>query len=132
MPLSAPSLLITDDDSRLRQTLREFLEGQGYFTYEAGDGEEALHILERRSVHVMLLDLHMPRLGGLETLQLARKLHVVLPCILMSAELDPEVVAQARASAVFEILAKPFSVRQVASLVREALRTAYDWSGEAD
>ncbi len=128
MRLSAPSLLITDDDSRLRQTLREFLEQQGYATYEAGDGEEALHILERQSVHVLLLDLHMPKLSGLETLRLARRIHAVLPCILMSAELNPQVIEQARADAVFEILAKPFSVRQVVAAIRGAMRTAYDWS----
>ena len=64
----SPSLLITDDDSDFRETLQVVFEPQGFRTLLAGDGEEALHIVRHEEVHLLLLDMHMPKLTGLETL----------------------------------------------------------------
>ena len=83
MLLKSPSLLITDDDSDFRETLHLALEPRGFRTLLAGDGEEALQIVRREEVHLLLLDMHMPKLTGLETLRLVRQFRAMLPCILL-------------------------------------------------
>ena len=122
-----PSLLITDDDTSFRETLQEMFEPQGFRTFLAGDGEEALRIVRSQEVHLVLLDMHMPKLTGLETLRLVKKVRAVLPCILMSARLDEFVVEQARLAHAFSVLAKPVTRGQLISVVRQALARTYNW-----
>jgi len=62
-----PSILITDDDRSFRDTVRQTLEPYGYRLSMAADGEEALRILQSDDVHLLLLDMHMPRLTGIQT-----------------------------------------------------------------
>lgn len=130
MVIEKPSLLITDDDRGFRETLQEVLERQGYRTHLAGDGEEALEIVRRQVVHVALLDVHMPKLTGLETLRVLRRHRLLLPCILMSARLDEALVRQARLLRAFSVLAKPVNRIQITGVIRKALETAYQWPGE--
>ncbi len=127
MSISSPSLLITDDDLEFRQTLRSVFEPQGFCTYLAGDGEEALQIVRDREVHLVLLDMHMPRLTGLETIRLVRQFKSLLPCILMSANLDDFIIQQAQREHVFSVLPKPVTFRQITGVVRLALKQIYDW-----
>ena len=84
------SILITDDDDRCREALRDIMEPEGFHTLLASSGEEALDIVRGGVVHLVLLDMHMPTLTGLETLQLARQINAMLPAILMTARLQPE------------------------------------------
>src|SRR5438046_9099515 len=89
------SILITDDDVNFRQTLQGVFQPRGFRTLLAGDGEEALDIVQRENVDLLLLDMHMPRLTGLETLRRVKQLRAMLPCILMSARADESLVRQA-------------------------------------
>lgn len=127
MLVETPSLLITDDDADFRQTLQGVFEPRGFRTLLAGDGEEALAIVRREVIHVVLLDMHMPKLTGLETLRLVRKLKTHLPCILLSAALDELLIEQARQAEVFSVLPKPVSLPQLTGAVGQALRTFYNW-----
>src|SRR5688572_5239209 len=104
MQLANPSLLITDDDRDFRETLREVFEVRGYQTWLAGDGEEALHILKHHSIHVVVIDMHMPRLDGLGAVRLARELRIAIPFILLSAALDERLMEAARREDVFASL----------------------------
>jgi len=127
MLIESPSLLITDDDIEFRQTLRSVFEPQGFQTYLAGDGEEALQIVRDREVHLVLLDMHMPKLTGLETIRLVRQFKSLLPCILMSADLDEFIIQQAEREHVFSVLPKPVTFRQITGAVRRALQQTYNW-----
>ena len=129
MLVESPSLLITDDDREFRETLRLGLEPRGFQTILAGDGEEALKIVRSREVHLVLLDMHMPKLTGLETLRLLKQFKAMLPCILLSAELDELLIEQARLAHAFSVLAKPITLGQLTQTVRLALRRTYDWRG---
>jgi CheY-like chemotaxis protein len=126
--MNLPSLLITDDDASFRQTLRELFEPEGFRTLLAGDGEEALRIVRNDRIDLVLLDMHMPKLSGLETLRRVKQLRALLPCILMSADLTEVIVEQARREQAFSVLAKPVTRRQVTGIVRQALAAAYNWS----
>jgi CheY-like chemotaxis protein len=131
--LTVPSILITDDDLSFRDTVRQMLEPYGYRLTTAGDGEEALRILENAPVHLLLLDMHMPKLSGIETVERARQsLKAPLPWILMSARVDDDLLEQARRADAFTVLNKPTSRFAITNNVELALRKVYDWSPSCD
>ncbi|HVU87095.1 MAG TPA: response regulator [Pirellulales bacterium] len=123
-----PNLLITDDDLGFRETLRGVLEPQGFRTFMASDGEEALDVVRREEVHLVLLDMHMPRLTGLETLRLLKEIKVILPCIILSANADDALREEARRANAFSVLSKPVSRLNLTTIVHTALRRTYNWS----
>jgi CheY-like chemotaxis protein len=129
MLIETPSLLITDDDSAFRETLREVFEPRGFRTVLASDGEEALKIVRNEEIHIVLLDMHMPKLTGLETLELLKEFKSLLPIILLSAGLDERLIERARRAHAFSVLAKPVSGRLLTGIVRQALKWAYNWPG---
>lgn len=127
MKLETPSLLITDDDRDFRETLSGIFEDRGYRTILAGDGEEALDVIQREPVHLLLLDMHMPRLTGLETIRRLRTLQLDLPCILISAALDRQIEAEARAAHAFSVLSKPLRLPDITGTVARAMQQVYCW-----
>jgi CheY-like chemotaxis protein len=118
----AYSLLITDDDAAARESLREVFEPAGYRTLLAGSGEEAIDLLRDRDVHLALMDMHLPRLTGLETVEIVRQLKGDLPTILISADRDEELLRKALSAHVFCVLAKPISRNLVLYTVSRALQ----------
>jgi CheY-like chemotaxis protein len=122
-----PSILITDDDSAFRETLRSMLEPIGCNFTMAGDGEEALEILSKQDVHLMLLDFHMPRLTGIETIRKVRQFKAQLPCILLSAGLTEKITTQARLLNTYSVLAKPVTREILSITVEQALQSSYGW-----
>ena len=127
MSILAPSILITDDDLAFRETLQTVFEPHGFRTLTAGDGEEAVEIVQREEIHLVLLDMHMPKLTGVETIRQLKQLKALLPCILMSANLDECIREQARIVHAFSVLAKPMSRHEVTGVVRLALERTYNW-----
>src|SRR5262245_30482693 len=89
------SVLIADDDDRCREALRDIVEPEGYRTILVSSGEEALEIIQGESVHLALFDLQMPRLTGLETVQLVHQINALLPCILVTANANQQIIRQA-------------------------------------
>ena len=129
MLLEHPSLLITDDDAGFRETLRGAFEPRGFRTLVGGNGEEALDIVKRETVHLVLLDIHMPRLSGLETLHRLKEFRAMLPCILLSAQLDDLIIEQAKLAHAFSVLSKTVTIKQITGVVRLALQRTYAWNG---
>jgi CheY-like chemotaxis protein len=129
MAAVCPSLLITDDDPDFLETLSGVFAPRGFRTLLAGDGQEAIRIVQTQEVHLLLLDVHMPRLTGLETLRLVKQFKAMLPCILMSAHWDDMLLEQARLAEAFLVLPKPVTVSQITGAVRQALERTYHWHG---
>jgi CheY-like chemotaxis protein len=127
MFVEIPSILITDDDHAFRETVKGMLEPRGFRTLTAADGEEALKILGAEPIHLLLLDMHMPRLTGLETVRRIRQGNSRLPCVLLSAALDESIVQQARLAEVFTVLPKPVSRIDITSTVDQVFRRIYGW-----
>jgi two-component system chemotaxis response regulator CheY len=119
------SILITDDDRGCREALREIMEPEGYRTLLASCGEEALDIVREEPVHLALLDMNMPTLSGLETLELVRQINAVLPCILVTAEATEWLMRQALRAQAYSVIAKPVSKHVVLYTVVRALLRAY-------
>ena len=79
MLAQAPSLLITDDDRDLRETLGCLFERRGFNTMLASDGVEAVEIVSKNPVDLLLIDLQMPNLCGLDTLRIVKQQRSLLP-----------------------------------------------------
>lgn len=116
------SLLITDDDARWRETLRDVFEPRGYRTLLASCGEEAIRIVRTDAVDLALLDMHMPTLSGLETLRIVKKINALLPCILMTADTSERLLYEALLAEAFSVLIKPLSMDTLLEAVNRAIQ----------
>jgi CheY-like chemotaxis protein len=128
MALAAPqqfSVLIADDDPGARETLRDIIEPVGYPTYLAEDGEAALTLLERETVHLFLCDMYMRTLTGLETVSLARRINALLPCILVTASTDEQLMRKALEVKIYSVVSKPVNRHELLFTVQQALRRTY-------
>ncbi len=116
-------LLITDDNAEFRASLCEGLHRRGFVTYEASDGLEALSLIEATVFDLLIADVHMPRLSGIEVLARVRELPSRLPCILMSAEWDQPLKSTAMKLEPDDVLAKPFRLATIAETIERILAT---------
>lgn len=119
------SILITDDDPGSRESLREIFEPQGFRTFLAESGEEAIDIVKDHDVHLALMDMNLPRLTGLETMEIVRQIKGLLPMILISAEHDDNLLRKALSAHAYSVLAKPLSKNLVIYVVTRALEKFY-------
>lgn len=124
------SVMVIDDDPEQREMLQDLLTERGYDVVTASDGEEGLRLSAQRPPDLIILDLVMPRMGGLEVLAALKRQHPRLPVIVRSAggeeALDRATVAMySRLQAgVGLLLNKTDSLRQLAAAVEELLRRA--------
>ena len=119
------SILIADDDDRCREALRDIVEPEGFQTVLASSGEEALDIVRGAVVHLVLLDMHMPTLTGLETVQLVRQINALLPAILVTADASDSLLRQACQLHAYSVIPKPVSKNVVLYTVVRALARSY-------
>ena len=119
------SILITDDDTASRAAMREIVEPAGFQTLLASSGEEAVDIVREEPVHLVLLDMQMPTLTGLETLQLVHQINALLPCVLVTANATEALMRQALGAHAYSVIAKPVSKNVVLYTVVRALLRAY-------
>jgi two-component system response regulator HydG len=118
-------LLLADDDAEFRRTLRLVLEPHVDLC-EAACGEEAVEIVRTRPVDLVLLDMHMRSLSGLDTLRVVKSMRAALPCIIITASPTDELRRTAALADVFTVLKKPVSRRLLLRTVSQALELAYD------
>jgi DNA-binding NtrC family response regulator len=116
----APRILIVDDDSGQRSLLNSFLRSQGFDTVTADSGEKALEVLNSQAVNMMISDVRMPGLSGLETLRRAREKHAVLPVLLVTAYADIREAVGAMRDGALNYLAKPIDLDELVATVRQA------------
>jgi two-component system, response regulator PdtaR len=129
MALKGLHILITDDDLNMRVILRDIVDGLDELsqctTSLAASGDEALEIAQSCKVHLALLDYQMPRLTGMETLQMLRQMQELLPAILITADATVELVQQAMNMQFFSVVPKPFSKNAITTTVVRALVRFY-------
>jgi len=119
------SILIADDDPSCRESLREIISPIGYPTLVAEDGETALEMLESHPVHLFLCDMYMRTLNGLETVTLARRIVSELPCILVTASSDEQLLRKAMEIKIYSIVNKPVNRHELVFTLQRALRKTY-------
>ncbi|MFO0815664.1 MAG: response regulator [Gemmatales bacterium] len=119
------SILIADDDPGCREALMEMIAPVGYRAYVAEDGEKALEVLEQQPVHLFLCDMYMRSMNGLETVHMARRIVSELPCILVTASNDEQLMRKALEVKVYSIVNKPVNRHELLFTLQRALRRAY-------
>ena len=120
--LSTPQYcLIVDDEPRLRQVLVHLMRNDGFSCLEAGNGEEALAQLERETVTLVMSDLRMPRMDGLELLRRVRGRWPDVAVVMITAVADVEVAVSCLAIGAMDYLTKPFHLEEVRARVAQAL-----------
>jgi len=115
-----PRVLIVDDDAGQRSLLDSFLRGQGFDTVPVASGEEALETLRTAACDMMISDVRMPGLSGLETLRRARQQHPVLPILLVTAYADIREAVGAMRDGALNYLAKPIDLYELLASVQQA------------
>lgn len=90
IPAGRPVVLYAEDNESLAATMAEFLDGEGYTVHCAADGVEALEIAQCQQFDVLVTDLDMPRLGGLDLVQRLRKTYPAVPIVVLSGRLPVE------------------------------------------
>ncbi len=113
-------ILIVDDDPGQRSLLDSFLRSQGFETVLADSGERALEILRNEHFNLMISDVRMPGLSGLETLRRARQEHAVLPVLLVTAYADIREAVGAMRDGALNYLAKPIDLDELLATVQQA------------
>ena len=118
------TIMTVDDSPSLRQMVSVVLQGAGYEVLEASDGSDALSKLKGREPHLILSDINMPNMDGLEfTRQLrATPEYKFIPVVLLTTESNPEKKQQGKAAGATAWIVKPFTPDQLLAVVNKVLR----------
>ncbi|MCG2710788.1 MAG: sigma-54 dependent transcriptional regulator [Candidatus Omnitrophica bacterium] len=112
-------ILVTDDEPLVRQSLKETLRYQGYNVTTAKDGVQALEILKNYSVDIIMTDMKMPNLGGMELLRQVKKQYPRTQVVLMSAYGQIENAVEAMRLGAVDYISKPFEDSQITDLLKK-------------
>ncbi len=115
------NILVADDDREIVESISIFLKGEGYSVFKAYDGLEALDILFENEVHLMILDIMMPRLDGIKTLMKLRESRNI-PVILLSAKSEDADKILGLAAGADDYVTKPFNPSELMARVKSQLR----------
>jgi two-component system KDP operon response regulator KdpE len=124
------TVLVVDDEPQLRRVMRTTLTDLGYTVIDAKTGEEALQKLRENQPDLILLDLNMPGIGGLETCRAIRETSEV-PIIILSVRNTEREKVQALDAGADDYVTKPFGIQELLARIRAALRRS-PLAGESD
>jgi two-component system KDP operon response regulator KdpE len=119
--LNAPNILVVDDEPQIRRVMRTTLSSQGYLITEAKTGEEALELMRKERPDLILLDVNMPGMGGLEACREIRRASdaPIIMLTVRNAERDKVAALDAGAD---DYVVKPFGIEELLARIRAALR----------
>lgn len=115
-------IAIVDDEKKIRDMVKSYLENEGFSVVEAEDGAAAVQLVEKHEVDLILLDVMMPNMNGLQALAKIRLLSEKMPVIMLTAkteEIDKLLGLEMGAD---DYITKPFSMRELAARIRTVLR----------
>jgi len=117
------TILILDDEKVVRQVLRAMLEGRGYLTLEASEGGEALRLLTEARPDLILVDLTMPGMSGIEFVEALRKqVKMPAPFIILTGTDPAEIEKVSEALGAISFLQKPFSRHELLEKIESVLK----------
>lgn len=115
------SILIVDDERSIRNSLKEILEHEDYTIETAESGHQALEILKQKSLHLVLSDIKMPQMDGVELLEKIQKDFPAVPVVMISGHGDIETAVECIKKGAFDFLQKPLDLNRILVTVRNAL-----------
>ena len=114
-------VLVCDDQKDIVQALRIYLQPEGYEVFEAFDGQQALEMVHKENIQLVLLDIMMPKMDGITALRKIREFSNI-PIILLTAKSETEDVVEGLNAGADDYITKPFVPAQVLARVRSQLR----------
>ena len=114
-------ILVVEDDEDMRENLQRILVGAGHEVHLPRNGAEAITVLETHPCHLVLTDLVMPGMGGLELVRQIRQHDQIVPVVFLSAFGDRATMAKATQMGVVDFLTKPFRAASLLGLVERIL-----------
>ena len=124
------TILVVDDNKDIVFSLSELLKYEGYMIERAYDGMEALELVERKQIDLILLDVMMPRLNGLSTLMKIRETKQI-PVIILSAKTEESDKVSGLIMGADDYISKPYNPGELIARVKAQLRRYKMWSGGA-
>lgn len=121
--LMKPSILIVDDDEIMRQTLADVLGKKGYEIAPASSGSGALAAIRKNIIDLVLLDMKLPDIDGLEVLKKIKELDTEILVIMMTAYSDVQTAVTAMKSGAYHYINKPFELEELKLLIEKGLET---------
>ncbi len=118
---SQDPILIVDDDQKMRVIMKTLIESSGWTTIEACDGVQALEMYAKAKPSVVLLDMLMPKMDGLETLRALKSLDSDLPVIIITAHSDVSGAVNAIKIGAYDFIVKPPDLDTLANIIRRAI-----------
>jgi DNA-binding NtrC family response regulator len=115
------NILIVEDEARIRRLLELDLGEAGFHTFSAADAEKGLDLLRREQIDLVLTDLKLPGMGGLEFLQAAKRLNGALPVVVMTAYGTVETAVDAMKAGATDYILKPFALAEMRLVVQKEL-----------
>lgn len=115
-------ILVVDDEPPIRRLLRTSLTPQGFFVLEAATGRDALHLLAVEKPAIVLLDLGLPDMDGLDVIRRIREEGAKLPIVVLSSRGDERGKVEALDLGADDYVTKPFSMAELLARLRSALR----------
>ncbi|MCH7760377.1 sigma-54-dependent Fis family transcriptional regulator [candidate division TA06 bacterium] len=117
------TVLIGEDEKDMQGVLSEILKNRGFETFSASDGEEVLDELRKKTPDVVLLDIRMPKMDGLKTLEKMRKMNLCIPVVMMTAYGDIPSAVQAMRLGAVDYITKPFNNDDIVECLYKALES---------
>lgn len=114
-------ILIIDDEKNMRWAIKKALEKEGYNIYEAENGQDGLEKLEEIYPDLILLDLRMPMMDGMEALQRIKEINQDIPVIMLTAHGTMESAVEAMKLGALDYISKPFDIEELKVLIKKAL-----------
>lgn len=118
-----PSILIVDDDEVMRETLLEVLKKSGYEVYVEGSGSGALSTIKKNIIDLILLDMKLPDIDGIEVLKKIKEFDTDILVIMMTAYSDVQTAVSAMKSGAYHYINKPFELEELRLLIEKGLET---------
>ena len=122
-PTNKGNILVVDDEPQITRVLKTTLSSHGYGTRIAGDGDEALQVMKDWSPDLLITDLRMPNMDGLELCRRVREKSLI-PIIVLSVKGEERTKVEALDAGADDYVTKPFNVNELLARVRAALRRA--------
>lgn len=113
-------LLVIDDELSMREVLSIMLAKENYEVLTAADGEEGIRLVREAQPRVVLVDIRLPGMDGLQVLSEIRKIDPQIPVIMVTAISDLKVAQEAEKKGAFGYIVKPFTIREIKSVLQEA------------
>lgn len=118
-----PSVLIVDDDVVMQETLSDVLRKRGYDTFSSGSGSGALSTIKKNVIDLILLDMKLPDIDGLEVLKKIKEFDTEILVIMMTAFSDVHTAVSAMKSGAYDYINKPFELEELKLLIEKGLET---------